>query len=39
MVAGMEGYRYEPEKFNLSGLTPMTSLEVGPPRIAWRDHV
>jgi flavin reductase (DIM6/NTAB) family NADH-FMN oxidoreductase RutF len=28
------GYRYEPEKFGLSGLTPMTSLEVGPPRIA-----
>jgi flavin reductase (DIM6/NTAB) family NADH-FMN oxidoreductase RutF len=28
------GYRYEPEKFGLSGLTAMTSLEVGPPRIA-----
>jgi flavin reductase (DIM6/NTAB) family NADH-FMN oxidoreductase RutF len=28
------GYRYEPQKFNLSGLTPMTSLEVGPSRIA-----
>jgi flavin reductase (DIM6/NTAB) family NADH-FMN oxidoreductase RutF len=28
------GYRYEPEKFGLSGLTPMASLEVGPPRIA-----
>jgi flavin reductase (DIM6/NTAB) family NADH-FMN oxidoreductase RutF len=28
------GYRYEPEKFDLSGLTPMASLEVGPPRIA-----
>src|SRR5437868_3149248 len=28
------GYRYEPEKFGLSGLTTMASLEVGPPRIA-----
>ena len=28
------GYRYEPEKFGLSGLTPMASLELGPPRIA-----
>src|SRR3984893_4647593 len=28
------GYRYEPDKFGLSGLTPMASLDVGPPRIA-----
>jgi flavin reductase (DIM6/NTAB) family NADH-FMN oxidoreductase RutF len=28
------GYRYEPEKFGLSALTPMASLDVGPPRIA-----
>jgi flavin reductase (DIM6/NTAB) family NADH-FMN oxidoreductase RutF len=28
------GYRYEPDKFGLSGLTPMPSLDVPPPRIA-----
>jgi len=28
------GYRYEPDKFRESGLTPMASLEVKPPRIA-----
>jgi len=28
------GYRYEPEKFGLSALTPMASLDVGPSRIA-----
>ena len=28
------GYRYEPDKFGVSGLTPMASVEVGPPRIA-----
>jgi flavin reductase (DIM6/NTAB) family NADH-FMN oxidoreductase RutF len=28
------GYRYEPDKLGSSGLTPMASLEVGPPRIA-----
>jgi flavin reductase (DIM6/NTAB) family NADH-FMN oxidoreductase RutF len=28
------GYRYEPDKFGISGLTPMKSLEVNPPRIA-----
>jgi flavin reductase (DIM6/NTAB) family NADH-FMN oxidoreductase RutF len=28
------GYRYEPDKFGESGLTPMPSLEVKPPRIA-----
>src|SRR5262250_2695522 len=28
------GYRYEPDKLGTAGLTPMPSLEVGPPRIA-----
>jgi len=28
------GYRYEPEKFEVAGLTPMPSLAVKPPRIA-----
>lgn len=28
------GYRFEREKFDVGGLTPMPSLEVGPPRIA-----
>jgi flavin reductase (DIM6/NTAB) family NADH-FMN oxidoreductase RutF len=28
------GYRHEPDKFGLAGLTPMASLDVGPPRIA-----
>ena len=28
------GYRYEPDKFGISGLTPMPSLDVRPPRIA-----
>ncbi len=28
------GYRYEPDKFGVAGLTPMPSLEVRPPRIA-----
>jgi flavin reductase (DIM6/NTAB) family NADH-FMN oxidoreductase RutF len=28
------GYRYEPDKLGLSGLTPMASLDVRPPRIA-----
>jgi len=28
------GYRYEPDKFGESGLTPMPSLQVKPPRIA-----
>jgi flavin reductase (DIM6/NTAB) family NADH-FMN oxidoreductase RutF len=28
------GYRYEPDKFRESGLTPMASLDVKPPRIA-----
>ena len=27
------GYRYEPDKFGLGGLTPMPSLDVKPPRI------
>jgi flavin reductase (DIM6/NTAB) family NADH-FMN oxidoreductase RutF len=27
------GYRYEPDKFDVSGLTPMPSLNVKPPRI------
>lgn len=28
------GYRYEPEKFEIAGLTPMSSVVVRPPRIA-----
>jgi len=28
------GYRYEPDKFDIAGLTPMRSLAVAPPRIA-----
>lgn len=28
------GYRYEPDKFQVAGFTPMASLEVQPPRIA-----
>jgi flavin reductase (DIM6/NTAB) family NADH-FMN oxidoreductase RutF len=28
------GYRYEPDKFDVAGLTPMPSLDVRPPRIA-----
>jgi flavin reductase (DIM6/NTAB) family NADH-FMN oxidoreductase RutF len=28
------GYRYEPDKFGIAGLTPLPSLEVQPPRIA-----
>jgi flavin reductase (DIM6/NTAB) family NADH-FMN oxidoreductase RutF len=28
------GYRYEPDKFGVAGLTPMPSLDVKPPRIA-----
>ena len=28
------GYRYEPDKFGIAGLTPVPSLEVRPPRIA-----
>jgi flavin reductase (DIM6/NTAB) family NADH-FMN oxidoreductase RutF len=28
------GYRYEADKFGVAGLTPMSSLVVGPPRIA-----
>ena len=28
------GYRYEPDKFGIAGLTPVPSFDVGPPRIA-----
>jgi flavin reductase (DIM6/NTAB) family NADH-FMN oxidoreductase RutF len=28
------GYRYEPDKFGIAGLTPVPSLDVGAPRIA-----
>src|SRR5207302_11211130 len=28
------GYRYEPDKFGLAGLTPVPSISVRPPRIA-----
>ena len=30
----MMGYRYEPDKFGVAGLTPLPSLDVQPPRVA-----
>src|ERR1700722_16202986 len=31
---GQAGYRYEPDKFDVPGFTPMESLCVKPPRVA-----